>query len=144
MQLIALTFFRHLSFWLAALDEAIDGQDSVGGLIECHVSKLPAGLGEPFFDSVESIVSHVIFAIPAINGIEFGDGFQACRSRGSLINDPLVDTTGKAKTNHVGGVNGGISNSNELVFRASIKQTSSIRVPQLTLYLKLNKLLLFL
>jgi chorismate synthase len=120
--------------------EAIKNQDSVGGLVECRVLGLPVGLGEPFFDSLESIVSHAIFSIPAVNGIEFGDGFQSCRSRGSLMNDPLVSTTGQTQTNHAGGINGGISNSNELVLRVSIKPTSSIQAFQQTLNLKLNKL----
>jgi len=120
--------------------EAIKSQDSVGGLVECSVVGIPVGLGEPFFDSLESIISHAIFSIPAINGIEFGDGFRACSSRGSLINDSLIETTGKTKTNHSGGVNGGISNGNELVFRVSVKPTSSIMAPQLALNLKLNKL----
>jgi chorismate synthase len=119
--------------------EAVGRQDSVGGLIECRVAELPAGLGEPFFDSLESIISHAVFSIPAVNGIEFGDGFKACRSRGSLINDVLKNKAGQTHTNHAGGVNGGISNSNELIFRVSIKPTSSISAPQLTLNLKLNK-----
>ena len=119
--------------------EALENQDSVGGLIECRVAGLSAGLGEPFFDSVESMISHAVLSIPAINGIEFGDGFQACRSRGSLVNDALKSTTGQTRTNHSGGVNGGISNNNELIFRVSVKPTSSIRALQMTLNIKLNK-----
>ena len=69
-------------------------QDSVGGLVECRVRDLPAGLGEPFFDSVESLIAHAVFAIPAIKGIEFGDGFAACRMRGSQVNDALEDAGG--------------------------------------------------
>jgi chorismate synthase len=122
-----------------AVAEAMAAQDSVGGLVECRVRNLPAGLGEPFFDSVESLISHAVFAIPAIKGIEFGDGFAACRLRGSAVNDALEDAAGHTATNHAGGINGGISNGNELVFRVAVKPTSSIRAPQLTLDLQTNE-----
>jgi len=116
-----------------AVREAMAAQDSVGGLVECRVRGLPAGLGEPFFDSVESLVSHAVFAIPAIKGIEFGDGFQASKLRGSQVNDLLEDAEGHTSSNHAGGINGGITNGNELVFRVAVKPTSSIRAPQRTL-----------
>ena len=122
-----------------AVAEAMAAQDSVGGLVECRVRNLPAGLGEPFFDSVESLISHAVFAIPAIKGIEFGDGFAACRLRGSAVNDALEDASGRTGTNHAGGINGGISNGNELVFRVAVKPTSSIRSPQRTLDLQTNE-----
>ena len=122
----------------AAVAAAMADQDSVGGLVECRVSGLPAGLGEPFFDSVESLISHGVFAIPAVKGIEFGDGFAACKLRGSAVNDSLEDAGGRTGSNHAGGVNGGISNGNELVFRVGIKPTSSIRAPQRTLDLQTN------
>lgn len=107
------------------LQYAIDAKDSVGGIIECRVSGLPLGLGEPFFDSVESLISHIVFAIPAVRGIEFGTGFAAARMFGSDHNDALENSLGKTTTNHAGGVVGGITNGNELVFRIAIKPTSS-------------------
>lgn len=122
-----------------AVREAMAAQDSVGGLVECRVTQLPAGLGEPFFDSMESLIAHAVFAIPAIKGIEFGDGFQAARLRGSQVNDLLEDADGRTGSNHAGGVNGGISNGNELVFRVAVKPTSSIRAPQRTLDLQTNQ-----
>jgi len=121
-----------------AVREAMAAQDSVGGLVECRVAGLPAGLGEPFFDSVESLIAHAVFAIPAIKGIEFGCGFQASKLRGSEVNDLLEDADGRTGTNHAGGINGGISNGNELVFRVAVKPTSSIRAPQRTLDLQTN------
>jgi chorismate synthase len=121
-----------------AVADAMAAQDSVGGIVECRVRDLPAGLGEPFFDSLESLISHGAFAIPAIKGIEFGDGFQACRLRGSAVNDALEDAGGRTASNHAGGINGGISNGNELVFRVGVKPTSSIRTPQRTLDLQTN------
>ena len=104
--------------------------DSVGGLIECRGSGFPPGLGEPFFDAVESLIAHVIFAIPGIKGIEFGAGFAAPRMRGSECNDALIDAGGETRTNHSGGTNGGITNGNELVFRVAVKPPSSIRREQ--------------
>jgi len=107
------------------LQKAIDAKDSVGGIVECKVNGLPVGLGEPYFDSVESNLAHIIFAIPAVRGIEFGTGFAAARMFGSEHNDAIEDMSGKTKTNHAGGIVGGISNGNELVFRIAIKPTSS-------------------
>jgi chorismate synthase len=122
-----------------AVAEAMAAQDSVGGLVECRVAGLPPGLGEPFFDSVESLISHAVFAIPAIKAIEFGDGFQACRMRGSQVNDALEDVSGRTASNHAGGINGGITNGNELVFRVGVKPTSSIRAAQRTTDLRSNQ-----
>ena len=107
------------------LQKAIDQKDSVGGVVECRVSGLPVGLGEPFFDSVESVLSHAVFAIPAVRGIEFGTGFAAARMFGAEHNDAIADASGKTVTNHAGGVVGGITNGNELVFRIAVKPTSS-------------------
>jgi chorismate synthase len=109
----------------AGLQKAIDAKDSVGGIVECRVQDLPASLGEPFFDSVESLIAHAVFSIPAVRAIEFGTGFAAARMFGSEHNDAILDKTGKTVTNHAGGVVGGISNGNELVFRIAIKPTSS-------------------
>lgn len=105
--------------------KAIEAKDSIGGIIECRVKNLPIGLGEPFFDSAESMISHLIFSVPAIKGIEFGSGFAAARMFGSDHNDAIVDATGKTATNHAGGITGGITNGNELVFRVVVKPTSS-------------------
>lgn len=109
----------------AGLQKAIDAKDSVGGIVECRVQNLPASLGEPFFDSMESLISHAVFSIPAIRAIEFGTGFAAARMFGSEHNDAIADKTGRTLTNHAGGVVGGISNGNEIVFRIAVKPTSS-------------------
>lgn len=115
------------------LQKAIDAKDTIGGIIECRVTGLPIGLGEPFFDSVESVLSHSVFAIPAIRGIEFGTGFAAARMFGSEHNDAIEDRDGRTRTNHAGGVVGGITNGNELVFRIAVKPTSSTPKEQQTL-----------
>lgn len=107
------------------LQKAIDAKDSVGGIVECRVNGLPVGLGEPFFDSVESSLAHILFAIPAVKGVEFGAGFAAARMFGSQHNDAIENMDGKTRSNHAGGVVGGISNGNELVFRLAVKPTSS-------------------
>lgn len=107
------------------LQKGIDAKDSVGGVIECKVNGLPVGLGEPYFDSVESVLSHILFAIPAVRGVEFGTGFAAAKMFGSQHNDAIENMEGQTRTNHAGGVVGGISNSNELVFRLAVKPTSS-------------------
>ena len=115
------------------LQKAIDAKDTIGGIVECKVNGLPIGLGEPFFDSAESLIGHAVFAIPAVRGIEFGTGFAAAKMFGSDHNDAIEDSTGKTKTNHAGGIVGGITNSNELVFRIAIKPTSSTPKIQHTL-----------
>ena len=115
---------------------AIREKDSIGGIIECRAKYLPVGLGEPFFDSVESQISHLVFSIPGVKGIEFGSGFSCSKMRGSECNDTILDTEGKTATNHSGGINGGITNGNELVFRIAIKPPSSINKPQRTINLQ--------
>lgn len=109
----------------AAIAKAVEMQDSIGGIIECRATNIPIGLGEPFFDSVESLISHLVFSIPATKGIEFGSGFRGSKSTGSQNNDAILDETGTTTTNNAGGINGGITNGNELVFRVAIKPTSS-------------------
>ena len=116
----------------AGLQKAIDAKDSIGGIVECRVSGLPVGLGEPFFDSVESSLSHAVFSIPAVRGIEFGTGFAAAKMFGIDHNDAIEDSSGKTRTNHAGGIVGGITNGNELVFRIAIKPTSSTPKEQQT------------
>jgi chorismate synthase len=114
----------------AGLESAIQRGDSIGGLVECCVYGLPLAIGEPFFDSVESMVSHLVFSIPAVRGIEFGTGFGASRMFGSEHNDMLLDGSGKTATNHAGGVSGGLTNGNPLLFRVAIKPTSSTPMRQ--------------
>ena len=120
------------------LQKAIDAKDSVGGIVECTVNGLPVGLGEPFFDSAESLLSHAVFAIPAVKGIEFGSGFAAAKMFGSQHNDALEHKTGKTFTNHAGGIVGGITNGNDLVFRIAVKPTSSTPLEQQTLNIETN------
>lgn len=120
----------------SAIKKAIDSNDSIGGIIECKVDGLPIGLGEPFFDSVESLLSHAVFAIPAIKGIEFGTGFAAAKMKGSEHNDALQNTGGKTMTNHAGGIVGGLTNGNQLIFRVVVKPTSSTPKEQQTLNLE--------
>lgn len=115
-----------------AVTEAMQEGDSIGGLIECVCSNVPAALGEPFFDSVESYIAHLAFAIPAVKGIEFGSGFAAAAMRGSLHNDQILDSSGRTASNHAAGINGGITNGNDIVFRVAIKPASSIGKPQET------------
>ena len=117
----------------AALDLAIENRDSIGGIIECTIASVPAGLGEPFFDSLEAVLSHMIFSIPAIKGIEFGAGFRAAKMTGSEHNDNIVSSDGTTETNHAGGINGGISNGNEICFRVAVKPTSSTHQTQRTI-----------
>ncbi|MBS1758229.1 MAG: chorismate synthase [Bacteroidetes bacterium] len=114
------------------LQKAIDAKDSVGGIVECEVTNLPIGLGEPFFNSVESVLSHAVFAIPAIKGIEFGAGFAAAKMYGIEHNDAIENAEGKTKTNHAGGIVGGITNGNDLIFRVVVKPTSSTPKEQQT------------
>jgi chorismate synthase len=115
------------------LQKAIDAKDSIGGIAECRVNGLPVGLGEPFWDSIESVLAHACFAIPAVKGIEFGAGFAAARMFGTQHNDVIENMAGKTATNNAGGIVGGISNGNELVFRIAIKPTSSTPKDQVTL-----------
>ncbi len=107
------------------LQKAIEAKDSVGGIIECVVKGMPVGLGEPYFDSLESVLAQIVFAIPAVRGIEFGTGFAATKMFGSEHNDAIEAMSGKTRTNHAGGIVGGISNGNDLVFRIAVKPTSS-------------------
>lgn len=122
-----------------AVQKAMASNDSIGGIVSCSATHLPVGLGEPFFDSVESLLSHLMFAVPAVKGIEFGSGFGAAAMTGSQHNDPIIDKHGKTQTNHAGGINGGLTNGNELVFRVAIKPTSSIARPQQSMNLASGK-----
>jgi chorismate synthase len=123
------------------MEEAIaaarrDG-DSLGGIVEVRADGLPVGVGEPFFDSLESVIAHAAFSVPAVKGIEFGAGFRAARMRGSEHNDPFVWVNHEVRTatNHAGGALGGLATGMPLVFRAVVKPTSSIARPQATVNL---------
>lgn len=107
------------------LQKAINAKDSVGGIIECRASGVPVGLGEPFFDSLESQLAHIAFAIPAVKGVEFGAGFAAAKMFGTEHNDTILNNEGTTSTNHAGGIVGGISNGNPIVFRIAVKPTAS-------------------
>ena len=115
------------------VEQAVAAKDSIGAIIACQATGAPVGLGEPFFDAVESLLSHIIFAIPGIRGIEFGAGFASARMKGSECNDPILDVNGKTATNHAGGINGGITNGNPITFRVAVKPTSSIGQIQKTI-----------
>ena len=114
------------------VEHALKEGDSIGGIVECRAQPLPAGWGEPFFDSVESVISHLAFAVPAIKGVEFGSGFAAAGMSGSEHNDMILYETGETATNYAGGINGGLTNGNELVFRVGVKPASSIAKTQTT------------
>lgn len=121
------------------VEEAMQEGDSVGGTVECRARGTPIGLGEPFFDSVESLLSHAVFSVPAVKGIEFGAGFASAKMRGSECNDEIVSVDGKTSTNNAGGINGGITNGNELVFRVAVKPPSSISKAKRTVDLLTGK-----
>ena len=117
--------------WQEAIDKAMEEGDSLGAVVECTVPEIDPGYGEPFWDSVESTIAHAIFSIPGVRGLEFGDGFQAARMKGSEHNDP-IGPGGRPMKNGAGGVNGGITNGAPLTFRVAFKPTSSIRKAQQT------------
>ena len=124
-----------------AIDLAVEKQDSLGGIVECTATRMPVGLGEPFFDSVESVLSHMLFSIPAIKGVEFGSGFAAAKMWGSEHNDKFISVEGKTSTNYAGGINGGISNGNDLVVRVAVKPTSSTHQKQRTINTKTGEMI---
>ena len=119
-----------------ALRRAQEEGDSLGAVVRCVCDNVPAGLGEPFFDSLESLLSHAVFSVPGIRGIEFGDGFSAAAMRGSQHNDPFVDASGHTSKNGCGGINGGISNGNPIEYRVAVKPTSTISRVQHTFNFK--------
>lgn len=114
--------------------------DSIGGVVKCTCNRVPAGIGEPFFESLESRISQLIFSIPGIRGIEFGDGFAAAEMKGSEHNDPIIDASGKTSKNSAGGINGGISNGNPIIFSVAIKPTASISRTQRSISLKTGEM----
>lgn len=116
-------------------EEAANEGDSVGGILETGIVGIPAGIGEPFFGSVESKLSSLLFSVPAVKGVEFGDGFSFADKKGSEANDPFQMVYGKVTTlsNHNGGINGGITNGMPVLFRCVVKPTSSIYKKQNTI-----------
>ena len=121
------------------LRAAAAAKDSVGGIVECRVEGVPRAWGEPFFNPVESLVAHLLFAVPGVKGVEFGSGFAGARSRGSQNNDPILDERGTTATNHAGGIDGGLTNGNELVVRAAFKPRASIGREQITFDLEAGR-----
>jgi len=124
----------------AAVQKAIETKNSIGGVVECIAKRIPIGLGEPFFNSLESIISHLAFSIPGIKAIEFGDGFRAAKMKGCDFNDLIINEEGKTATNHSGGISGGISNGNDLVFRVSVRPAASIEQIQETYNFKTKQI----
>ena len=122
----------------AAIEKASSEGDSVGGVLETAVSGLPSGLGEPWFDTIEGLLSHALFSIPAIKGVQFGAGFDMVDGRGSAFNDSFAMEDGKVVTltNNNGGINGGITNGMPVVFRCAVKPTPSISKTQKTVDFK--------
>lgn len=118
----------------AAIENAAAQGDSVGGVLETVVTGLPAGIGEPWFDTVEGVLSHALFSVPAVKGVSFGDGFALADMTGSRANDPFRMKDGRpvTLTNRNGGVNGGITNGMPLLFRCAVKPTPSIAQEQQT------------
>ena len=122
---------------IAALTAVKEAGDSLGGVVECAAIGVPAGLGDPLFEGIENRISQLIFALGGVRGIEFGDGFDAVRMRGSEHNDPFV-TDGaviRTETNHCGGIQAGITNGMPLIYRVAFKPTASIAIPQKTVSL---------
>jgi len=117
--------------WQEAIAEAIKEGDSLGAVIECVVPNIDPGYGEPFWDGLEAVLAHAIFSIPGVRGLEFGDGFEAARMKGSEHNDPIGED-GRPLKNGAGGANGGITNGAPISFRVAFKPTSSIRKAQQT------------
>lgn len=119
------------------IEQARDNLDSVGGIVETCILNMPTGVGEPYFDSIESTLARLVFSIGGIKGIEFGDGFKFANMKGSIANDEFYIENGTVKTltNHSGGINGGISNGMPIVFRCAIKPTPSISREQRTVNL---------
>ncbi len=125
----------------AAIAAAMADSDSIGGIVECGITGVPQGLGDPIFDGLENLIAAAIFGIPGVRGIEFGTGFAAAQMRGSQHNDQLYaeNDTIKYKSNHAGGIVGGISTSMPIIFRAAFKPTPSIAKEQASVNMRTNE-----
>ncbi len=121
------------------LKTTVDNHDSVGGIVKVTVDGVEVGLGEPYFDSLESTISHLLFSVGGVKGVSFGKGFDAVNMRGSEFNDCITDKDGHTATNNNGGINGGISNGNQIVVNTFVKPTPSIGLPQETYSFKEEK-----
>jgi chorismate synthase len=124
-----------------AVSEAVLTENSIGGIICCRINGVPSGLGEPFFNSTESVISHIVFSVPGVRGLEFGSGFKSASMKGSEHNDRIIASNGETETNNHSGINGGITNGNEIYFRAAMKPTSTISLSQVTYNFKENKMM---
>ncbi len=122
----------------AEIEAAASEGDSVGGVLETYIKGVPTGLGEPWFDSVEGLISHAMFSIPGVKGVEFGAGFEIGKMRGIEANDPIYSEGGeiRTETNNAGGINGGITNGMPIVFRCAVRPTPSIFKEQRTVDIK--------
>lgn len=121
------------------LEDVKNNLDSIGGVIKITIPNLEIGLGEPYFDSLESLFSHALFSVGAVKGVSFGSGFSGCSLRGSEYNDLIIDETGKTATNNNGGINGGLSNGNDVIINVAVKPTPSIGKAQMTYNFKDKK-----
>ncbi|MDE5546397.1 MAG: chorismate synthase [Anaeroplasmataceae bacterium] len=121
------------------LEQVVNEKDSIGGIVRINAGNIPVGIGEPYFDSLESTISHLLFSVGGVKGVSFGIGFDGANLKGSEFNDCIIDEKGTTRTNHNGGINGGISNGNDLVVNVFVKPTPSIGLPQETFNLEKNK-----
>ena len=121
------------------LTDVVKSGDSIGGIVNIKIDNVPQGLGEPYFDSIESTLSHLLFSVGGVKGVEFGVGFDGVKFRGSQFNDLIIDKDGKTKTNNNGGINGGITNGNQIDIKVFVKPTPSISKDQETYNFKDDK-----
>ena len=138
--IISLGGVRDQTRFDSLIKDAVSRGDSLGGVIECRADGVPCSLGEPYFDSVESVVSHLMFSIPGIKGVEFGSGFSGVSLPGSERNDAIGDAQGHTLSNNEGGINGGITNGNQIVVRVAMKPASSISIAQNTFSFSSSKM----
>ena len=121
------------------LTDVVKSGDSIGGIVNIKIDNVPQGLGEPYFDSIESTLSHLLFSVGGVKGVEFGVGFDGVTFKGSEFNDLIIDKNGKTKTNNNGGINGGITNGNQIDIKVFVKPTPSISKDQETYNFKDDK-----
>ncbi len=124
----------------SVLENVKEKEDSIGGIIRLTIKNLPVGLGEPYFYSLESVISQALFSVGAVKGVSFGSGFLGTKLLGSEFNDLIIDKSGKTATNNNGGINGGISNGNDVIINVAVKPTPSIGKAQMTYNFQDNKI----